>query len=93
MPNFFVWPRARTNADGFWVYALDAFDARDQIQLTLKIDTHDEQSYGCKEDDRFKVPLNLILQTSGEWMEVATAYQCLNLPKGDSDEPEKPNSQ
>ncbi|WP_158808790.1 hypothetical protein [Beijerinckia sp. L45] len=75
MPNFHVWPMGQTDHDSFWVYAIDDFDAREQIAATLRLNAHDEDEYGCVEDNRFKMPLNLILHDSGEWTEVATPQQ------------------
>jgi hypothetical protein len=75
MPNFYVWPKALADDDRFWVYAIDDFDAREQIASTLCVNAHDENLYDCVEDSRFKMPLNLILHNSGEWTEVATPKQ------------------
>jgi hypothetical protein len=70
MPTFYVWPRCETEHDSFWIYAIDDFDARQQIASTLKIDSNNEDIFGCDEDHRFKMPLNKILHNSGEWTEV-----------------------
>jgi hypothetical protein len=70
MPNFYVWPTGRPGDDSFWVYAIDDFDARDQISTTLHLRAHCEESFGCEVDSRFKLPLNKILHSTGEWTEV-----------------------
>ena len=70
MPNFYVWPTGPTQDDSFWIYAVDDVDARDQIASTLSVDARCERAFGCQQDDRFKVPLNMILHSTGEWTEV-----------------------
>ncbi|WP_158811396.1 hypothetical protein [Beijerinckia sp. L45] len=76
MPNFYVWPMGQANEDSFWIYALDDFDARDQIASTLSVDAHCEKTFGCEQDDRFKVPLNMILHSTGEWTQVPDPRGC-----------------
>ena len=70
MPTFFVWPLSHEKEDRFWVYAIDDWDARAQVASTLGIDAHDESTFGCKEDDRFSAPLNVIVHANGERTEV-----------------------
>lgn len=82
MPNFHVSAKGEIDHDSFWVYAIDDFDAREQIASTLCVNAHDEDDYDCVEDGRFRMPLNLILHNSGEWTEVATPRQ-LRCPAED----------
>lgn len=70
LPTFRIWAAHRTDGTTLWVYAIDEFDARQQIASTLRLDAHDEFKFHCSEDDRFKMPLNKILHSNGEWMEV-----------------------
>lgn len=70
MPNFYVWPMGQADEDSFWVYAVDDLDAREQIASTLRVDARCDKTFGCEQDNRFKVPLNMILHSTGEWTEV-----------------------
>ena len=70
MPTFFVWPLGHEEEDRFWVYAIDDWDARAQVASTLGIEAHDETAYGCREDNRFTSPLNVIIHANGERTEV-----------------------
>jgi hypothetical protein len=90
MPNFFVHPTTQAKDDGFWVYGVDEWDARNQIAHTLRLDAHNESVFSCREDTRFKVPLNLILHATGEWTEVATPAQLRCSEFDGSDGPENP---
>ena len=68
MPTFRVWPREPTDDDDvFWVYALDDWDARHQITVTLGFDTQDKARYACEEDAIVTVPLNHIAHKDGKF--------------------------
>jgi hypothetical protein len=88
MPNFHVWSMGQTEDHRFWIYAIDDFDARDQIASTLRVNAHCEETFGCEQDDRFKVPLNMILHSTGEWTEVpAPPDRCVLVEKAGNPQP------
>jgi hypothetical protein len=70
MPNYIVWPKAVSDARCHWVYAVDEWDAREQVGTTLHVDAHDKKSFGCQIDARFKTPLSIVLHSSGDWTKV-----------------------
>jgi hypothetical protein len=70
MPNFYVWSRDNCGEDAFWVYAIDDWDARNQVSEALALPTHDAFLFGCKEDNRFKTPLDVIIHATGERTQV-----------------------
>ncbi|WP_158807898.1 hypothetical protein [Beijerinckia sp. L45] len=84
MPNFYLWPKPPARGDSYWVYGIDAWDARDQIATTLGLAARDDEAFGCHEDDRFKAPLNTIVHDTGEWTEVSVPHQ-LRSVSGDDD--------
>ncbi|WP_158809685.1 hypothetical protein [Beijerinckia sp. L45] len=71
MPNYVVRRNGDSDPDRMWVYAVDEWDAREQIASTLQVDAHNSKAYECREEQDFKVPLDMILHESGEWTEVA----------------------
>jgi hypothetical protein len=57
MPTFRIWNRTHTpDADMVWVYAIDEWDARNQIADTLCLDAHDEIAFACEQDDSVAAP-------------------------------------
>lgn len=70
MPTFRVWSLRESDGEFFWVHAIDDFDARDQVSRALNVAALDECLFGSEQDRRFKLPLNRIMHSCGEWTEV-----------------------
>ncbi|WP_158808196.1 hypothetical protein [Beijerinckia sp. L45] len=49
----------------FWVYAIDEWDARDQIARTLKLDVHNERRFDCAEAPNLRLELDVIVHRDG----------------------------
>lgn len=88
MPNYVLCEIGSSEAENIWVYALDEWDAREQIATTLQLDAHNSDAFLCRVDARFKLPLRMILHASGEWTEVATPQQLRMVRKDDPYNPE-----
>lgn len=90
MPTFLICPVDDMDCDSFWVYALDDFDAREQIARTLRVDASDEGRFEASEVTLFKMPLNIILHSSGEWTQVPAPKEvlCFSDDNGGGENPE-----
>jgi hypothetical protein len=72
MPTYRVWHLGPDGDDEtVWVYAVDDWDAREQVAATLGLAAHDAATFGCEEDGRMVMPLNLIVHKNGELFEIA----------------------
>lgn len=74
MPAFELWALDRDNGDRLRVYAIDEWDARDQVTSALGVPAQDEAMYACAEKDGFKPPLNVIVHANGEQTPVPEPY-------------------
>jgi hypothetical protein len=36
--------------DSFWIYGIDEWDARNQIEMTLGLDAHNDRFFKCNEE-------------------------------------------
>ncbi|WP_158807911.1 hypothetical protein [Beijerinckia sp. L45] len=65
MPTYIFKGRPDDVKQTWWIYAIDDWDARDQIARTLRIQAHDETLYTCKIDYTRRLPLDVILDCDG----------------------------
>jgi hypothetical protein len=63
----------------YWVYALDEWDARDQITRALCIDANDETLFVVIEIVGLSMPLDLIRHSTGEWTTVPVPKMAMSL--------------
>jgi hypothetical protein len=66
MPTYNLYREAAGTDECWWVYALDEWDARDQIERTLGIDAQNAALYECNEDVGLTVPLHVIVGGNGK---------------------------
>jgi hypothetical protein len=65
MPTFNLYRETSGVEECWWVYAVDEWDARDQIERTLGFNAHCRISYQCNEDVGMRAPLNVIIDSNG----------------------------
>jgi hypothetical protein len=71
----------------FWVYALDEWDAWDQVTRALGLTATDERLFNVMEMPGLTMPLDLIRHSTGEWTNVPAPKIDLYLTpcSGDAD--------
>jgi hypothetical protein len=65
MPSYRVFHNTNDFGESWWVYAVDEWDARDQIARTFGIDAQNRIRYQCREDASVRPELNIIIDAQG----------------------------